>query len=108
MLGKFLEVDSKTLLLKTPYIYATVHSEMKLILIWEFHFYWLVFMILEGATYIARGGKKFSVSPSCEPWKLQQWLTWQDVHLYNSGTNVMGATNYILPESEARIKNWNC
>ena len=57
MLGQFPEVDGKTLLQKTPYIYATVHSEMKPIFIWEFHLYWLVFMILEGAAHIARGGK---------------------------------------------------
>lgn len=47
MLGQFPEVDGKTLLLKTPYIYVRVHSEMKPILIWEFHLYWLVFMILQ-------------------------------------------------------------
>lgn len=43
------ELDGKILLLKTPYIGATEHGKIKLVLTSKLHPYWLASVVLEGA-----------------------------------------------------------
>lgn len=45
----FSELDSKILLLKTPYIGVTEHGKIKLVLTSKLHPYWLASVVLEGA-----------------------------------------------------------
>ena len=63
------ERDGRAILLKAPDTWVIEYRENKLILTSKLLWHWLALMVLEGALH-ATGGQKFSVLPSCEPWKL--------------------------------------
>lgn len=59
-LGYPLELDSETLLLKKPHTLVIEHGEIKLVLSWKLHPYWLHFVILQDAIDPATGEEKSS------------------------------------------------
>lgn len=60
------ELDNKTLLLKTSNSGVTEQKEIKLILTWKLHPYWLGLMMPEGAMKTTRKENKSLISPTCE------------------------------------------
>lgn len=52
-----LELDGKSLLLKTPHTWVIVLEESKLVQMQILHLYWLAFIALEGAVYTTRAQK---------------------------------------------------
>lgn len=65
-LGYPLELDSKILLLKILHSWVIEHREIKLILTWKLHPFWLAFMVLEGAMNAIKGEKQLSY-PTVNP-----------------------------------------
>lgn len=61
------ELDNKTLLLKTSNSGVTEQEEIKLILTWKLHPYWLGLMMLEAGLKTTRKENNSSISPNCEP-----------------------------------------
>lgn len=68
------ELDNKTLLLKTINTEKNKQEEIKLILTWKLHLYWLDLMMLDAAMKTTRGKIQSSISPNCESYKLKQGL----------------------------------
>lgn len=55
------ELDDKTLLLKTPNTCAIGYREVKLVLNWKLHPYWVAFTVFENSMYTMREGTLHSV-----------------------------------------------
>lgn len=77
------------------HIYITKYKEIKLLLTWKLHSYWVVFVVLEGAMVTTVGNDNHHLT---QLWTLQT-TTVSTLTRYcwcNSGPNVMGVTNHFL------------
>lgn len=61
------EFGGKTILMKTPSTWVRDHADIKQVLYWKLHPYWLAFILQEHAIHATGGEKESGILPSREP-----------------------------------------
>lgn len=91
------ELDGKNLLLNAMHVWITWQRESKLVLTWQLHPCWLLFIILNGSSDATKEEKLLVVLSSYEVWNLQQWSTRPSTSIGSIvGMNVMAVMNSFL------------
>lgn len=104
------ELDSKTVLLKTPSTIVRACGEIELVLTRTFSLYYLAILVLERAAQASVGEKSSSFYSDTD---LQRYPVWQDMALGARVTqmfwgwlNMFKTAFKVLPQEETNA--WNC